>query len=256
MKASHCFNVLDARGAISVTERQKYILRVRKMARTAAESHVEKRKALGFPLTTPREFANVLRDGCRRCGSPLVALEEGVAGELLVDVVEEPSELFFRARRRELRRIHPQPCEARAPMGSIAARRAAQVITGARFVELVRGDRDPLPLTEEVGVAIQAQEVDGGLDATASDTADWQRWVGAQHRELVEHVHAHPRVRRITRWIDQQARLVVDLVAPGHAPGGSRKIRLRPTPPAKAITPITALRLLASRNRAREWRCR
>jgi glycyl-tRNA synthetase alpha chain len=57
MKASHCFNVLDARGAISVTERQKYILRVRKMARTAAESHVEKRKALGFPL---------LRDEARR----------------------------------------------------------------------------------------------------------------------------------------------------------------------------------------------
>jgi glycyl-tRNA synthetase alpha chain len=57
MKASHAFNVLDARGAISVTERQKYILRVRRMARTAAESYVGKRKALGFPM---------LRDAARR----------------------------------------------------------------------------------------------------------------------------------------------------------------------------------------------
>jgi glycyl-tRNA synthetase alpha chain len=50
MKCSHAFNVLDARGAISVTERQKYILRVRKMARAAAEAYVAKRRELGFPM--------------------------------------------------------------------------------------------------------------------------------------------------------------------------------------------------------------
>jgi glycyl-tRNA synthetase alpha chain len=50
LKCSHAFNVLDARGAISVTERQKYILRVRTMARRAAESYVAKRRDLGFPL--------------------------------------------------------------------------------------------------------------------------------------------------------------------------------------------------------------
>jgi glycyl-tRNA synthetase alpha chain len=50
MKCSHAFNVLDARGAISVTERQKYILRVRAMARTAARAYVEKRRSLAFPM--------------------------------------------------------------------------------------------------------------------------------------------------------------------------------------------------------------
>jgi glycyl-tRNA synthetase alpha chain len=47
---SHAFNVLDARGAISVTERTGYIGRVRKLARKAAIRYVEFRKELGFPL--------------------------------------------------------------------------------------------------------------------------------------------------------------------------------------------------------------
>ena len=50
LKASHIFNILDARHAISVTERQGYILRVRNLARKVASSYYEKRKALGFPL--------------------------------------------------------------------------------------------------------------------------------------------------------------------------------------------------------------
>jgi glycyl-tRNA synthetase alpha chain len=50
LRANHVFNTLDARGAISVTERQKYIGRIRTMARGIAESFVEKRRALGFPL--------------------------------------------------------------------------------------------------------------------------------------------------------------------------------------------------------------
>lgn len=50
MKCAHLFNVLDARGAISVTERQKYILRIRKMAQLAARSYVEKRREMGFPM--------------------------------------------------------------------------------------------------------------------------------------------------------------------------------------------------------------
>ena len=48
--ASHAFNLLDARHAISVTERQRYILRVRTMARAVAEAWVARREALGFPL--------------------------------------------------------------------------------------------------------------------------------------------------------------------------------------------------------------
>ena len=48
-KASHSFNLLDARRAISVTERQRYILRVRKLAQAVAEAYHAQREALGFP---------------------------------------------------------------------------------------------------------------------------------------------------------------------------------------------------------------
>ena len=50
LAASHAFNLLDARHAISVTERQRYILRVRTLARQVAEAWVGRREALGFPL--------------------------------------------------------------------------------------------------------------------------------------------------------------------------------------------------------------
>jgi len=52
MKASHAFNLLDARHAISVTERQRYILRVRTLARAVAHAYFESRKALGFPMAS------------------------------------------------------------------------------------------------------------------------------------------------------------------------------------------------------------
>jgi glycyl-tRNA synthetase alpha chain len=50
LDASHTFNLLDARRAISVTERQAYILRVRGMARQVAEAYYESREKLGFPM--------------------------------------------------------------------------------------------------------------------------------------------------------------------------------------------------------------
>ncbi|OOG23182.1 glycine--tRNA ligase subunit alpha [Thioalkalivibrio denitrificans] len=50
LKASHTFNLLDARRAISVTERQGYILRVRDLARAVAEAYYNAREALGFPM--------------------------------------------------------------------------------------------------------------------------------------------------------------------------------------------------------------
>lgn len=50
MKASHSFNLLDARKAISVTERQRYILRVRQLSRAVAQAYYEAREALGFPM--------------------------------------------------------------------------------------------------------------------------------------------------------------------------------------------------------------
>ena len=50
IKSSHYFNLLDARGAISVTERQRYIGRVRKLARRCAQAYLAQRESLGFPL--------------------------------------------------------------------------------------------------------------------------------------------------------------------------------------------------------------
>lgn len=50
LKCSHAFNVLDARGAISVSERNHYIARVRNLARAVAEHYVHKREQLGYPL--------------------------------------------------------------------------------------------------------------------------------------------------------------------------------------------------------------
>jgi glycyl-tRNA synthetase alpha chain len=50
LTASHTFNLLDARHAISVTERQRYILRVRGLARSVAKSYLDSRAKLGFPL--------------------------------------------------------------------------------------------------------------------------------------------------------------------------------------------------------------
>ena len=60
LKASHAFNLLDARHAISVTERQRYILRVRTLARAVAQAYYEAREKLGFPMLkdNPGEVAN------------------------------------------------------------------------------------------------------------------------------------------------------------------------------------------------------
>jgi len=62
IKCSHLFNVLDARGAISVSERVGYIARVRKLARRASQAWVEQRRALAYPLLTdPAERARLLK---------------------------------------------------------------------------------------------------------------------------------------------------------------------------------------------------
>jgi glycyl-tRNA synthetase alpha chain len=50
MKASHSFNMLDARGAISVTERAAYIGRVRTLSRLVAQAYYDSRERLGFPM--------------------------------------------------------------------------------------------------------------------------------------------------------------------------------------------------------------
>ena len=56
LKASHTFNLLDARGAISVTERARYIGRVRNLSKGVAQSYFEAREALGYPRGKPRYY--------------------------------------------------------------------------------------------------------------------------------------------------------------------------------------------------------
>ena len=57
LKAAHSFNLLDARGAISVTERAAYIGRIRNLARSVAASYLDSRARLGFPMA-PRDWAD------------------------------------------------------------------------------------------------------------------------------------------------------------------------------------------------------
>jgi len=64
LKCSHTFNSLDARGAISVTERQGYILRVRNLSRVCAEGYLAMRERLGFPLLQSA-WAKAERGGSR-----------------------------------------------------------------------------------------------------------------------------------------------------------------------------------------------
>ncbi|MDE2119747.1 MAG: glycine--tRNA ligase subunit alpha, partial [Betaproteobacteria bacterium] len=56
LKCAHTFNLLDARGAISVTERAAYIGRIRNLARGVAQEYLDSRARLGFPLA-PRDRA-------------------------------------------------------------------------------------------------------------------------------------------------------------------------------------------------------
>ena len=68
LKCSHTFNLLDARSAISVTERQSYIARVRHLARLSAAAYVEQRQKLGYPL---------LKDEAQRAALNLEPLTKG-----------------------------------------------------------------------------------------------------------------------------------------------------------------------------------
>jgi len=56
LKCSHTFNILDARGAISVKERTNYIARVRNLARLCAQKYIEQRKKMGYPLLKKKAF--------------------------------------------------------------------------------------------------------------------------------------------------------------------------------------------------------
>ena len=61
LKAGHTFNLLDARGAISVTERAAYIGRIRNLARAVAKSYLDSRARLGFPMAQKERADEVLK---------------------------------------------------------------------------------------------------------------------------------------------------------------------------------------------------
>ncbi|MEP4545331.1 MAG: glycine--tRNA ligase subunit alpha [Saccharospirillum sp.] len=63
LKAGHTFNLLDARHAISVTERQRYILRIRTLSRDVAKAYYEARKAMGFPMAPAALREEILSAG-------------------------------------------------------------------------------------------------------------------------------------------------------------------------------------------------
>ena len=93
MKASHQFNCLDARGAISVTERQRFIGRVRAMAKACAETYVASRARLGFPLLPPQLRAQAVAayEAAAEAGTNAAALAAAAA-------VAEPATREARAR--------------------------------------------------------------------------------------------------------------------------------------------------------------
>jgi glycyl-tRNA synthetase alpha chain len=60
LKCSHTFNLLDARGVISVTERTRYIGRIRSLARRVAQLYLQQREALEFPLSNKLQLSKEL----------------------------------------------------------------------------------------------------------------------------------------------------------------------------------------------------
>ena len=78
VKCSHVFNLLEARGAISVTERVGTIARVRKMARMAAGAYLKQREELGFPLL--REAQKADGEPAAEAPLPKKALEKATRG--------------------------------------------------------------------------------------------------------------------------------------------------------------------------------
>jgi glycyl-tRNA synthetase alpha chain len=58
LRAAHTFNLLDARGAISVTERAAYIGRIRTLSKLVAQAYYDSREALGFPMLPPEQRKN------------------------------------------------------------------------------------------------------------------------------------------------------------------------------------------------------
>ena len=83
LKAAHTFNLLDARGAISVTERAAYIGRIRNLARASPQSYLDSRARLGFPMA-PRAWADEMLAALAEEGG-VMSTTQNLLVELLVE---------------------------------------------------------------------------------------------------------------------------------------------------------------------------
>ena len=90
LKCGHAFNLLDARGAISVTERAAYIGRIRNLARSIAQSYYESRERLGFPMCEPAPKSDEADAGHLVAPIARAGHEPGMSGQtLLVELLTE-----------------------------------------------------------------------------------------------------------------------------------------------------------------------
>ncbi len=125
LKASHTFNLLDARRAISVTERQRYILRVRTLAARVAQAYLASREALGFPmLKAPAAPAGSAPPGERMSTARHDFLVEIGTEELPPKALRALAEAFVAGVRTGLGKRGPGArrgqrfCDAAAPRGA------------------------------------------------------------------------------------------------------------------------------------------
>ena len=222
LQASHTFNLLDARRAISVTERQRYILRMRALAGGVARAYYESRQALGFPLLAREKVTRMnaqKRDFLVEIGTEelppkaLRLLEQAFAGELASGLAKAglkhgevlsfatPRRLAVLIRRLAARQPD-QKIERRGPPVSAAfdaeglPTRAAQAFRG-QLQGLHRGAATPrrrqgnIPLLRRIKAGAAAVELLPGLVQSALDALPIprrMRW-GAGEAQFVRPVH-------------------------------------------------------------------
>ena len=148
LKASHTFNLLDARKAISVTERQRYILRVRTLARGVAEAYYASREALGFPMLQGKGPAPGNRGASPFCMS-IRRCPNGEPPQFPVEIGEAPLREAWHERlprfpgRDRHRRIAAQV--AAHPERGVCRWRGQGAQGRRHRLQVARGIRDPAP---------------------------------------------------------------------------------------------------------------
>ncbi|WP_039357457.1 glycine--tRNA ligase [Candidatus Protochlamydia amoebophila] len=86
MKASHAFNLLDARGVISVTERTGYIGRIRELAKQVAESYIKSREEQGFPLLKHVNPSSSISQPCSKIAEDLINVHPDDKDDFVIEI--------------------------------------------------------------------------------------------------------------------------------------------------------------------------